>query len=458
MKDKISVDGCEHVLASLDAYRGELANFTDLSAHRVPSFGTRACMQPEAPKECACASAQPLPVSKRSNGKAQTQDGSAFLSDKEHSNRSRARRTLGAIGGISHEFCLDDHDDDDCARRESRLRKLKIVDDLVLVCGGGPTELPTELPSSMSPNWTPRPQADHHNGPAPRPSSTAEHNAPGPRAYALQLMVPTKHASDWAFRVTRGGRCHHDARVFDAYDLAYQTIRFAERELDHWAEMDMDTRRFLWQRGQLTADEGARRATLGYWFGAADSPNFSKRFTDVHQTIRDWSHCFRHGFYGHGIHRPVYIRCHPNEPNEASAYHAEPNVITLCPGWYEQGPKNRAMVILHEMGHYSGRAVPLVSFHWSMTGWVGLVFNPRDRKNDICSKWQGQRRCYQGDIPHAQPQMYIGGDPKRLANLFDDGDQNAEADMLGNIDNYVSYLWNRWQDRNYGWLKLLRNW
>jgi hypothetical protein len=260
-----------------------------------------------------------------------------------------------------------------------------------------------------------------------------------------ELVFTTKHFGGAAARAEKIWA--DNLMLRKAYDLAYQVLRSAERELLSWRDSDYSDKklRLLWQNAWTKHEF----ASLRYWFGDESERWFNSRFETIVDTIRRWSYCFRHGFYV-GLDLPVFLRCSPNN-NSASAYHAEPNVVTLCSSWFDLPPFEQATMLLHEMGHWSSR-IPVPLWQPSLA-WVGLDSDPQDRKHSVCQGGSyNSDRCYRpSDLSPSD--WYVDGDPKELVVEFEDGDDQAGDDMLGNIDNYVSYMWNRWNDHNYGWFK-----
>ncbi len=356
-------------------------------------------------------------------------------------------RTLGSIGGMRHEVCFDDEAQDDCLMdrdtppRLRRPRRLKVVDDLQLKCGGT-----SEGAGPRAPAWTrgQPPQADGH--------STADtHETEGmPPAHGRPspvLVYEGKYKAGWAYRVSKWD----DKQILeDRFEKAYQVVRSAELELlgylQYW---DDETKlRSLW-----TARHQHRVAALDFWFGSFKARWFRTRLLTVAHTLANWSACFEHGFYG--FHKPVLIRLYTNSGSNAG-FHAEPNVVTLCRPWFDIEKKygeferveaEQVFTVIHEMGHYSGAGGVPYTPNFVIGAWSGLLAAPRDRRNDVC----GGGRCYQGSI--FSNGLYNGGRPHELVEEFEQGNNDAGHDMLDNIDNYASYMWNRWQDRNYGVFK-----
>ena len=127
--------------------------------------------------------------------------------------------------------------------------------------------------------------------------------------------------------------------------------------------------------------------------------------------------------------------------------HGQPEDGMICEARFFGISHAEDAVLIHEMGHYSGAGGVPYTPNFVIGAWSGLLAAPRDRRNDVC----GGGRCYQGSI--FSNGLYNGGRPHELVEEFEQGNNDAGHDMLDNIDNYASYMWNRWQDRNYGVFK-----
>ena len=259
------------------------------------------------------------------------------------------------------------------------------------------------------------------------------------------------------------GHCHGgfaDA-VWRAFRIAYQLIRTADVELRYWFEenhagVNLDDAREFWRYSAT----GQPECTLEYWFGDADAEGFGERFGTVYNTIKSWSRCFRRGFY-YPIYQPVYIRCRGDKDlGDTIAVHASLNVITLYADWFTEGSEWwRALVLLHEMGHLSGSSLFFMFpgfFGLGVGQGITLTEGPRDRRNSRCDGWS-ENKCYavaSDANQHSSRATLINTNqippnPRRLVEDFEAGSKEARRDMLGNIDNYVCYMQNRWVDRDY---------
>jgi len=245
------------------------------------------------------------------------------------------------------------------------------------------------------------------------------------------------------------GSCNQTRRfqVRQAYNLAYRVIRAAEAEIDHLAAQVLPlNRRLLWEASEVINDNAPavfqKAYSLGFWFGQASAPDFSYRVHKVQTRIRAWSRCFREGFSASG---PVLILCKKKGescPKSIAARHIFKDTISLCPRWWTYSAEERALTLLHEMGHYSG----------------GDIYHPRDeRSSDYCSGgWNlaknmcyrtsrvyGKGTCTQTDdsCPNG---VYTFGNPRELAKAFQKGSKVAMAILLNNVDNYICWMWNRW--------------
>jgi hypothetical protein len=245
-----------------------------------------------------------------------------------------------------------------------------------------------------------------------------------------------------------------------AYRIAAQVVRAADEELRFWFEeqpTNINEARAFWDFSVSGRDE----CSLSHWFGASDAPRFGERFGNVYSTIKSWSYRFRHGFYGPGTHRPVYFRCRQDRQPDYLAVHASLNVITLYGPWFDLNtPWERAVVIIHEMGHLSRSGL-----QWVIPGLIGmgvgtgvmLTHGPRDRRNVVCEGYS-ENKCYgfadNDDFanpfnPFQSDSILVGPNPRALAVEFNAGGSEARRDMMDNIDIYVCYMWNRWVDRGY---------
>lgn len=439
------MDGQEH--------RRELSEFVDLAAHRAEGCGcskSGGCSSHTSTSARAESSRSERPA----RGDADALCGnSSFRLDPPFDPRILAR-----IGDSRHEVVFDVSEDERERRPPNPWTRLSVVNDLVVVRGrsfepAGPGGMPYQPlgfgpPPSLQKEIAPPPSL-------PSAPYAAIRDCSGPDGSHPQFH-------DQEFRWS--SKCNGVEQVGNRFWLAYQICRSAELELrsylQHWG--DDAKLRELWNAHSMI-----KEASLAWWFGSDSSRWFHTRLTTVAYRLACWSWCFRHGFWGDPIvDKAVLIRCHPNEgKNKAAyAYHAEPNVVTLLGPWFklkdlhpfDVAEAQQAIALLHEMGHYSGSggqdgvaAAPYgVPTHFWMNAWKGALEPPRDRRNDVCDGSPGNR-CYQTAIWTLTDLWYTGGRPRLLVDEFQKGSDDAYDDMMDNVDNYTSYMWNRWQDRGY---------
>ncbi|MBL4685904.1 MAG: hypothetical protein JKY37_15015 [Nannocystaceae bacterium] len=216
--------------------------------------------------------------------------------------------------------------------------------------------------------------------------------------------------------------------VAEAFEAAYVICRAAELELDFFVTLSDAELLLLWE---ASFDDG-NNASLAYWFGAANSPDLVSRRNWIAAVVHAVSYAFRNGF--RSFYQPVFIRCKSKEcVGDAIARHILINTVELCADWFEQIEEDRVTILLHEM------------FHHAITALV-----PRDRNNPLCTDFGTE--CYQNFLVNSQRfangwPLFEGGNPRRLAEAFDEGNASVSNDMLNNIDNFMSWIWNRWVDR-----------
>lgn len=262
----------------------------------------------------------------------------------------------------------------------------------------------------------------------------------------------TEHKGQEFRRCKSGGcRCQSGTpgsdltQISNAFKLAYQVIRSAEKELDYWNDQPKAYKGTMWQ-GYIEKASGS----LAHWFGRTDAGRFEERWVAVYHTIRDWSFRFRNGYIP-GF--PVKLKCYKHKDPSYSASHVEPNVINLYKQFFDKSPNQKAITLLHEMGHMSRGDL----FPWLLPAplpgagvGLGLVLvgGPRDRRNDVCV--HEKEKCYRtigSTLPNNNELK--GPNPRALVAEFEGGSKEGYRDMLDNIDNYVCYMWNRWVDRGY---------
>ena len=277
------------------------------------------------------------------------------------------------------------------------------------------------------------------------------------------LTTPAHTGYNYRRSKIASGHCRAGSAdtLWRAFRIAYQLIRTADVELRYWFEehkagVTLRGAKEFWRYSA----SGQPECTLEYWFGDADGERFGERFGTVYNTIKSWSRCFRRGFY-YPIYRPVYIRCRADkELGSTIAVHASLNVITLYPSWFTDGTDWwKALMLLHEMGHLSGSSLFFMFpgfFGLGVGQGVMLTRGPRDRRNSRCNGWS-ENKCYAVsssandtiDENTLISTHQVPPNPRRLVEEFEAGSSEGRRDMLGNIDNYVCYMHNRWVDRNY---------
>ena len=252
------------------------------------------------------------------------------------------------------------------------------------------------------------------------------------------------------FRAKVKGRAKCVGSDLDVVSLvffeAYQRCRAAELELDYLATLDPGMMAYYWGRFDHLPE-----SALSYWFGdnlwlptpipeipgTATTFDVFGRFAFVRRVVRAVGHAFRNGFRNNN--KGVRIRCKSRGcAGGAGARHLKRNTITICPPFFGFEREVQIYALLHEMHHWSVK--PLA---------------PRDRNNPLCESDDAGSNCYQfrltgdgGDTDDATSLLfYTGGPPRRLVEAFEDGDFGAGADMIYNIDNFTSWILNRWVDR-----------
>jgi len=217
--------------------------------------------------------------------------------------------------------------------------------------------------------------------------------------------------------------------INDLYSQAYRMCRIAELELDYIETLSHEGLLQLWH-----AYVEHEESSLSFWFGDLDfgGGNLLQwtevRFNIVREVVKAVSRAFRHGFKA--WHDPVTVKCH--DDCDQIARHLTQNAVTLCPPFWGHSEADQVTTILHEM------------FHWSL---FPASTNPRDRNNPICAAdaCTDGTDCYQCLL--FADEIFTGGAPRDLVLAFEAWDDAAGDDMIYNIDNYMSWIWNRWQDR-----------
>ncbi len=228
-------------------------------------------------------------------------------------------------------------------------------------------------------------------------------------------------------------------RARDAFFHAFELCSTARHEL-RWLEARRDRQAGLWN-----AFHGRREASLGFWFGETvpTRGNLSYTIRRISTVLAAWNRAFEVGFRGN---RPVFLRCKVAEPlaGNPAARHVARNTIELMPRFFRQAiGERRSITMLHEMGH-----------------WCIGATKPRDERNSLCSGgWnRNENMCYrQGGAIDGPDDVFTGGNPRALALAYDGGNAKAKTVALNNIDNYVSYMWNRFVDRGHSVLDIMES-
>ena len=343
----------------------------------------------------------------------------------------------------------------------------------------------------------PIPQAKQSNNYAP--PDTNWHSGARYRRYTVskgQCSGSKENSDFW------DGQSGEKAVIHDSYAWAYQVIRSAELEMAEWVDRSQKERMEFW-----TTYKTFLESTPETWFGAVSAGNFDERFMTVYATLAAWSFRFRHGFYsssdwGLSLDRPVLLSCRPDK-NGAAASHNTLNEIELKNDFFESvygGTKTpvkpwQILVMIHEMGHHSRQdlspvlaalGLHIVQGLWNLMQDDILVNVDLDDQQDSGCNWisngEESKKCYavkqlnlnarwEGiavpfagqplDGPlvtvsgkklnpaHPSYNPAIADNPLMLVSQSNGNVDGAEAKMLGNIDNYVGYMWNRWLDHGY---------
>lgn len=220
-----------------------------------------------------------------------------------------------------------------------------------------------------------------------------------------------------------------------AFANAYFLVESARQEVSD-LRRNPDAR-ILWH-ASLTYPE----ASLAHWFGADyDGRQMGRMLVKIERILHEWALAFCSGFRDLA---PVWIRCKSkNGVGGGPARHISANMIELFPRYFEMSREKRIVTMLHEMGHRST----------SLT-------KPRDERHDLCNRgWnRKQNMCYrEPDQPEdrSRDRLFHSGNPRTLAEAAEGGNVSARKAALNNIDNYVSYMWNRDIDRHGHMMQLL---
>lgn len=183
------------------------------------------------------------------------------------------------------------------------------------------------------------------------------------------------------------------------------------------------------------------QASLAYWFGADYTPaQINRMLHKIEAILSQWALAFCAGFRGL---LPVFIRCKSvNGGGESTmARHLVANTIELMPRYFNGSRNRQDVTLLHEMGHRST-----------------ALLKPRDERHDICSGgWNSAKNmCYRvhRNVDNGD-RIFVGGNPRLLAEAAEQGNTGARKTALNNIDNFVCYMWNRQRDHGLNQMYLL---
>lgn len=319
--------------------------------------------------------------------------------------------------------------------------------------------------------------------------------------YHCPLELSYKHnGADLRFAFSGKDQCSDTEKVAvnNAFWMAYQLVRSAELEMAEWENRAIEDKRYFWQAYQREID-----STLETWFGGAYMPFFEERFAVVLATLKSASFRYRNGFYSIGglsLGIPVTFNCRP-EVEKYTGLHTPVNNIKLGSdwfGWTSSDPNKmdmrRTITIVHEMLHYCRNDFPLLLGDWaSVTNIVIIQYfwfgDLTDRHDPDCTTGPDPGKCYRpnnqrlgkwefGNGPFDNIQKPFIGDtmgyyspfvglssqigdvlvngngnlenPARLVwNFEQQVDGDAKYKMMGNVDNFVCWIWNRWIDHGY---------
>ncbi|NJL71436.1 MAG: hypothetical protein HC888_07370 [Candidatus Competibacteraceae bacterium] len=409
---------------------------------------------------------------------------------------------------LEHEVVLVDDDDDEGNRLR---RRLKVIDGLEVFEArppeeGGPLNIKSKGPGGLPPApagglGVRRPKVPFVAGrdlasvPNPPPTDKMAPKIPQKGKQTNQYDCPDDlgygHSGARYRLATSGkGQCSEGEQkaVNEAFWMAYQFVRSAEVEMAEWEDRSVEDKQYFWQAYQRKGN-----STLETWFGGATMPFFEERFKVVLETLKAVSFRYRHGFYSVGsvsADIPVTIKCRPDmDDGPVVASHTAINVITLKKLWWGfEAPQGRMdmrrpCIVVHEMFHWCRNdfVVPLgPGFNLFSSVLIQNIWldDLDDRKDDACvfGVFDEKNKCYQQTGAIAIGEWEWGSGPfvlpiekpfagntgyyltlsERLTNpgvLVENFDLQVDGDamykMMGNIDNFVSYLWNRWVDHGY---------
>ena len=139
----------------------------------------------------------------------------------------------------------------------------------------------------------------------------------------------------------------------------------------------------------------------------------------------------------------MFIRRKEIEPvfGDPPARHIARNTIELMPDYFDLTPAEQAVSLLHEMGHWA----------------IGMTA-PRDERDDLCSGgWNREENMCYRDVAAItdMDSRFRSGNPRTLAIAADRGSGHALGVALNNIDNYVCWMWNRFNDHQTAVMRLL---
>ena len=225
------------------------------------------------------------------------------------------------------------------------------------------------------------------------------------------------------------GKCTGEKlrQVTSSFAFGYILCESARRSLRHIQENPNDAR-ILWH-----ASARFEEASLAYWFGS-DYANaqMSRMLHKIEEILTEWSLAFCGGFRNV---LPVFIRCKSTNGvggEGVMARHLVKNTIELMPRHFNRHQALQNITVLHEMGHR-----------------CKSLLKPRDERHELCNGgWNGpENMCYRDSNQIKNyDSLFSDGNPRILATAATGGNTSARKVMLNNIDNYVSYMWNRYLD------------
>jgi hypothetical protein len=295
-------------------------------------------------------------------------------------------------------------------------------------------------PRARASGAAPRPQVRSTSAPASAAVEPGVSHGPPIRFIGWRLPHPELDPSDAQFRRQRIGVGKLTGSELDqvrrAYGRAFLVCGSAWHELRSLQENSEDMA-VLWNGSIDFAN-----ASLGFWFGESVSEDDALRTTvsKIREVVDAWLSGFRCGFRDM---LPVFIRRKAIEPvfGDPPARHIARNTIELMPDYFDLTPAQQAVSLLHEMGH-----------------WAIGVTAPRDERDDLCSGgWNREENMCYRDVAAITDldSRFRSGNPRTLAIAADRGSGHALGVALNNIDNYVCWMWNRFNDHQTAVMRLL---